>query len=273
MMYKWDAGRALELIEEEKVTVLSAAPSMLQQLLEHPRFDEFDTKSLASLGPGGSATPAKVTALMNEKIEDLYAGTGWGMTETNSIGTAFTGQAYIDNPGSAGFCHPTVEIKVYDDQAQEVARGVPGRIWIKTPTTISKYWKRPDANAESFCDGWFDTEDIGYLDENGYLYLSDRAKDLIIRGGENIYPAEVEAVLAEHPGIIEVAAFGIADDKLGEQVVVAIVPREGFTLSEDDVKAFAKENLAAFKVPYQVFIRDMPLPRNAAGKVLKNELR
>ncbi|MFT4826682.1 MAG: long-chain acyl-CoA synthetase, partial [Cryomorphaceae bacterium] len=165
------------------------------------------------------------------------------------IGAALTGQAYIENPGSAGFCHPTVKIKVYDDQACEVANGPPGRIWIKTPTAISEYWKRPDTNAENFCDGWFDTEDIGYLDENGYLYLSDRAKDLIIRGGENTYPAEVETVLTEHPAIVEVAAFGIANKKLGDQVAIAIVPGERATLSEEDAKAFAKENLAAFKVP------------------------
>lgn len=273
MMYKWDAEQALRLIESERVTILSAAPSMLQQLVESPEFDNYDTSSLSSLGAGGAATPAKVSAKMREKVKDLYPGTGWGMTETNSIGTAFTGQAFIDNPGSAGFCHPTVEIKVCDDEGNLRPVGEPGRLWIKTSTAVKEYWNRPEANADSFKDGWFDTEDIGYLDENGYLYLSDRAKDLIIRGGENIYPAEIEAALCEHPNILEVAAFGVADELLGEHVAVAVVSRAGETLLEQDVKQFAREQLAAYKVPANIFMSETPLPRNAAGKVLKHILK
>lgn len=273
MMYKWDAEQALKLIAQEKITILSAAPSMLQQLVECPAWEDYDTASLVSLGAGGAATPAKVSALMKQKVEGLYPGTGWGMTETNSIGTAFTGQAFIDNPGSAGFSHPTVQIKVCDGEGHEVTAGTPGRLWIKTATAISGYWKRPEANAESFREGWFDTEDIGYLDNNDYLFLSDRAKDMIIRGGENIYPAEIEAVFSEHPDILESAAYGLADEKHGEQVAVAIVPREGAVLTEQDIKVFAKENLAAFKVPVHVSVRDSPLPRNAAGKVVKSELK
>ncbi len=273
MMYKWDPVRALQLIERERITILSVAPSMLLQLLESPQFDRFDTSSLSSLGAGGSATPARVSALMREKVNSMYGGTGWGMTETNSIGTAFTGQAFIDNPASAGFRHATVEIRVCDEHGSELPPGTPGRLWIKTATVVSGYWNRPDANAKSFREGWFDTEDIGYFDANGYLYLSDRAKDMIIRAGENIYPAEIEAALLEHPAVHEVAAFGIADDKLGEQVAVAVVPREGESLTEDDLTRFAREHLAAFKVPYRVTIMEQPLPRNPAGKVLKNVLK
>lgn len=273
MLYKWNAEQALQVVERERVTVLSAAPSMLLQLLESPEFDQYDTSSLSSLGGGGSATPARVAELMKEKVNGLYPGTGWGMTETNSIGTAFTGQAFIDNPGSAGFCHATVEAKVCDENGSEVPAGVAGRLWIKTPTVVSEYWNRPEANAESFRDGWFDTEDIGYFDDNGYLYLSDRAKDMIIRGGENIYPAEIEAALAEHPKVQEVAAYGIGDEKLGEVVAAAVVPKAGQILSEDEIKAFAKQQLAGFKVPTTVSVQSDPLPRNAAGKVLKNVLR
>ena len=273
MMYKWDAPQALKLIEQERITILSVAPSMMLQALESPEFDQYDTSSLSSLGAGGSATPARVSALMREKVSNMYGGTGWGLTETNSIGTAFTGQAFIDNPGSAGFCHATVEVKVCDEDGNPLPTGTPGRLWIKTPTAVSGYWKRPDANAKSFRDGWFDSEDIGYFDDNGYLYLSDRAKDMIIRGGENIYPAEIEAALCGHPGVYEVAAFGIADETLGEQVAVAVVPRDGATLSEDDIKNFAKQQLAGFKVPYRVTVMAEPLPRNAAGKVLKHVLK
>lgn len=273
MMYKWDTNLALKLIEQERVTVLSAAPSMLLQLLESPEFDQHDTSSLSSLGGGGSATPAKVAALMGEKVQNMYGGTGWGMTETNSIGTAFTGQAFVDNPGSAGFRHATVEIKICDEEGTELPAGSPGNIWVKTPTVVSGYWKRPDANEKSFRDGWFDSGDIGYFDDKGYLYLSDRAKDLIIRGGENVYPAEIEAVLLEHPLVHEVAAYGVADEKLGEKIVVAAVPRPGESLTEDALMSFAREHLAAFKVPSHVIVRDEPLPRNPAGKVLKHTLK
>ena len=273
MLYKWNAEHALQLIEQERVTILSAAPSMLLQLLESPDFDRYDTSSLCSLGGGGSATPARVTSLMNDKVDGVYPGTGWGMTETNSIGTAFTGQAFIDNPRSAGFCHATVETKVCDENGNELPRGEAGRLWIKTPTVVNEYWNRPDANAESFRDGWFDTEDIGYFDENGYLYLSDRAKDMIIRGGENVYPAEIEAALAEHSAVQEVAAYGIPDETLGEVVAVSIVTKAGLELSEAEAKSFAQQQLAAFKVPAHMVIQAEPLPRNAAGKVLKNVLR
>lgn len=273
MMYKWDAVKALQLIEQERITVLSVAPSMMLQVLESPAFDDYDTSSLSSLGAGGSATPAKVSALMREKVSNMYGGTGWGLTETNSIGTAFTGKAFVDNPGSAGFCHATVEVKACDDDGQPLPAGTPGRLWIKTPTLVNGYWKRPDANAKSFRDGWFDSEDIGYFDERGYLYLSDRAKDMIIRGGENIYPAEIEAVLHEHPAVREAAAFGIADEKLGEQVAVAVVPNDGESLDEEALREFARQRLAAFKVPHRVTITSEPLPRNAAGKVLKHILK
>ena len=273
MMYKWDTLSALQLIEQERITILSAAPSMLLQLFESPEFDQHDTSSLSSLGGGGSATPAKVAVLMREKVKDMYGGTGWGMTETNSIGTAFTGQAFIDNPGSVGFCHATVELKICDQDGSELPAGRPGRIWIKTPTVISGYWRRPDANKKSFRDGWFDSEDIGYFDEKGYLYLSDRAKDMIIRGGENIYPAEIEAVLCEHPAVQEVAAFGIADEELGEKVVVVVVPKAGASLTEEALKNFASQHLAAFKMPSSLTMLENPLPRNAAGKVLKHLLK
>lgn len=273
MLYKWHAEQALQIIERERVTILSAAPSMLLQLLESPDFDRYDTSSLCGLGGGGSATPASVARLMNEKVDGLYPGTGWGMTETNSIGTAFTGQAFIDHPGSAGFCHANVEVKVCDAFGEELPIGAPGRLWIKTPTIISEYWNRPDANADSFKNGWFDSEDIGYFDDDGYLYLSDRAKDMIIRGGENIYPAEIEAALAEHPAIHEVAAYGLADEKLGERVAVTVVATNEAVIKEDDVREFARQQLAAFKVPAAISIQSEPLPRNATGKVLKNILR
>ena len=195
------------------------------------------------------------------------------MTETNAVGTAFTGSAFFDNPSSAGFPHPTVEIMVRDAQGRPLPVGEAGELWIKCATVISEYWNRPDANAKDFDGGWLNSGDVGYFDENGYLYLSDRSKDMVIRGGENIYPAEIENVLLDHPGIAEAAVFGVPDEKLGEELGAVIVPREGASLSADQVRDFAAERLAGFKVPKNIWLQSEPLPRNASSKVLKAELR
>lgn len=191
-MYKWDPERALDLIESERVTILSVAPSMLMQLLESPDFDSRDTRSLISLGAGGAATPPRVYRLIEEKLPISYAGTGWGMTETNAIGASLTGKAFLEHPGSAGFAHPT---------------------------------------------------------------------------------AEIEGVLLDHPAIEEVAAIGVADERMGEELGVVVVPRAGSNLGPDDVRAYASERLAGFKVPRYVWLREEPLPRNATSKVLKAALR
>ncbi len=273
MMFKWDAEKALELIEQERVTAASAAPAMILQLLESADFDERDTSSLSSIGAGGAATPPRAARLIEEKLPQGYPGTGWGMTETNAIGSSFTGASFKKNPGSAGHLHPTVQLSVRDEDGNELPQGEAGELWIKSPTVISEYWNRPDANAKDFKDGWFNSGDIGYLDDNGYLYLSDRAKDMVIRGGENIYPAEIEGCLHDHPDIEEVAAFGLPDEAMGEQLAVAAVPRSGSNLDVESVRAFAKENLAHFKVPHYVFLLDEALPRNPSGKVLKKDLK
>jgi acyl-CoA synthetase (AMP-forming)/AMP-acid ligase II len=273
MMYKWDAEQALRLVEAERITILSAAPSMLLQLLECPTFDQADTSSLSMLGGGGAATPPRAARLMDEKVPDNYPGTGWGLTETNAIGTAFTGAPFKNKPGSAGFPHPTVEIQVRDEAGHQLAADEAGELWIKSPTLVKEYWNRPDANAKDFRDGWFNSGDIGYFDADGYLFLSDRAKDMVIRGGENIYPAEIEGVIFDHPEVEEVAAFGIPDEKLGEQLAVAVVPRAGSSLDADAIRSFAAEHLARFKVPHYVWLQAEPLPRNAAGKVLKKDLK
>ena len=273
MVYKWDPERALELIESERVTILSVAPSMLMQLLESPAFESTDTGSLFSLGSAGAATPARVHRLLEEKLPVNYSGTGWGMTETNAIGSAFTGKAFVEHPGSAGFAHPTAEISPRDPEGRPLPPGEVGELWIKTPSLISEYWNRPDANAADFRDGWFNSGDIGYFDEAGYLYLSDRAKDMVIRGGENIYPAEIESVLLDHPAVEEVAAIGVPDERMGEELGAVIVPRAGEEPDADAIRAFAGERLAGFKVPRYVWIQPEPLPRNASGKVLKAALR
>ena len=273
MMYRWDAEQALRLVESERITVVSAAPAMLLQLLESEDFDRRDTSSLFSVGAGGAATPPRTSRLIYEKLPESYSGTGWGMTETNAIGTSFTGNPHKHKLGSAGFQHPTVEIEVRAPEGGVLPQGEPGELWIKSATLISEYWNRPDATAKDFRDGWFNSGDIGYFDEESYLFISDRAKDMVIRGGENIYPAEIEGVLHDCPKIEEAAAFGIADEQWGEQLAVVVVARAGAQLSAEDVREFAARKLARFKVPHYVFLHGQPLPRSASGKVLKKDLK
>ena len=265
--------RVLRLVESERITVVSAAPAMLLQLLESEDFDRRDTSSLFSVGAGGAATPPRTSRLIYEKLPESYSGTGWGMTETNAIGTSFTGNPHKHKPGSAGFQHPTVEIEVRAPEGGVLPQGEPGELWIKSATLISEYWNRPDATAKDFRDGWFNSGDIGYFDEESYLFISDRAKDMVIRGGENIYPAEIEGVLHDCPEIEEAAAFGIADEQWGEQLAVVVVARAGAQLSAEDVREFAARKLARFKVPHYVFLHGQPLPRSASGKVLKKDLK
>lgn len=273
MMHKWDVDRALDYIEQERVTAVAAAPSMMLDLLESPRFHEVDTSSLFSLGIGGAATPPRVAQLMRERLPQNFSGTGWGMTETNAQGTSMSGEAFHAKPGCAGFLHPVVDLRVCDEQGMEQPQGQAGEIWVRSPTNVREYWNRPEANAMEFSNGWLKTGDIGYLDDEGFLYLADRAKDLIIRGGENIYPIEVENVLLQHPAAREVAVLGLPHERWGEEVVAVVHLRAGEHLSEDALIAFARTRLAAYKVPSRVVISAAPLPRNATNKVLKRELR
>ncbi|NND67837.1 MAG: acyl--CoA ligase [Halioglobus sp.] len=271
MMYKWDVDKALDYVEQERVTTIAAAPSMILDLLESPRFGEADTDSLFSLGIGGAATPPKVGKLLARKLPQNFSGTGYGMTETNAQGASFTGKAWGAKPGSSGYPHPIAQFRICDEHGDELAQGETGEIWIRSCTNVREYWNRPEANAQEFRDGWFKTGDVGYFDEDGFIYLADRAKDMIIRGGENIYPIEIENQLIEHEAVKEVAVIGLPDERMGEEVC-AVIHLHG-TLSEEELLAFAKDNLASFKVPSRVIFTDQPLPRNAANKVLKPLLR
>ena len=271
MMYKWDVDKALDYVEQERVTAIGAAPVMILDLLESPRFSEADTDSLFSLGVGGAATPPKIGKLLAEKLPQNFSGTGYGMTESNAQGASFTGKAWGFKPGSSGYPHPIAQFRVCNEHGDELPQGETGEIWLRSCTNVREYWNRPEANAEDFHDGWFKTGDNGYFDEDGFIFLSDRAKDMIIRGGENIYPVEIENELIEHEAVKELAVIGLPHERLGEEVC-AVVHLHG-TLSEVELLAFAKERLAGFKVPSKVIFTDQPLPRNAANKVLKPLLR
>ncbi len=273
MMYKWDVDRALRYIEEERITSIAAAPSMVLDLLESPAFDKADTSSLFSIGIGGAATPARLSGLIHAKMPQNFSGTGWGMTETNAQGTSLTGAAFGAKPRSAGPPHPVVEITICDEEGAELPAGETGEIWVRSPCNIREYWHRPEANTTEFRDGWLRTGDIGFLDEDGFLYLADRAKDMIIRGGENIYPAEIENHLLALPQVREVAVIGLPHERLGEEVGVILHLHEGQTLEEQARLEYARSHLAAYKVPSRVFFTEQAFPRTATNKVLKAELK
>ncbi|MCP5132003.1 MAG: acyl--CoA ligase [Pseudomonadales bacterium] len=273
MMYKWDVDKALEYIEKERITTVFAAPSMLLDLLEAPQFGQTDTRSLFSLGIGGAATPPKLSKLLYEKLPQNYSGTGWGMTETNAQGTSLTGEAFHLKSDSAGFPHPIVDIRICDEKGNILPPTDSGEIWVRSCTNIREYWHRPEVNAAEIRDGWLKTGDIGYLDGDGFLFLADRAKDMIIRGGENIFPIEIENQLLELEGIKEVAAIGLPNERLGEEVAVVVHLHPHTSLGMEQVVDYAKSKLAAYKVPTQVFFSEEPLPRNASNKILKAELK
>ena len=273
MMYKWDVDQALEAIEQERITAIAAAPSMVLDLLESPGFDRADTSSLFSIGVGGAATPRRARELIEAKMPTNFSGTGWGMTETNAQGASLTGKAFGARPGSAGLPHPIVDIRICDEGGEEATAGETGEIWVRSVCNIREYWHRPEANATDFRDGWLKTGDIGYLDVDGYLYLADRAKDMIIRGGENIYPAEIENLLLGLPEIREVAALGVPHERWGEEVAVIVRLHEAGGLDEEGLLEYARAHLAAYKVPARVVFSSEPFPRTATNKVLKAKLR
>ncbi len=273
MMYKWDVDQALHYIEQERVTTIAAAPAMLLDLLEAPGFDQVDTSSLFSLGIGGAATPPRVKKLLGDKLPQNFSGTGWGMTETNAQGASLTGRAFFAKAGCSGFPHPIVDIRICDEEGEAIPEGASGEIWVRSCANIREYWNRPEANAEEFRDGWLKTGDIGYLDDEGFLFLADRAKDMIIRGGENIYPIEIENELLEHEAVKEVAAIGLPHERLGEEVAVVVHLHPGASLDEQGLVDFCRSRLASYKVPSHVFFSESALPRNATNKILKRELK
>ena len=189
------------------------------------------------------------------------------------MGTSFAGAAYLGNSTSAGLPHPISDIRILDDEQNEAPQGDPGNIWIKVITHFTEYWQRPEATTETLHEGWLTSGDIGYFDEDGFLYISDRAKDMIIRGGENIYCAEIEHQALEHPSVMEAAAFGVPHDTLGEELAITLWAIPGEHIDIDVMRAYLGEHLAAFKVPSTILVSVESLPKNASGKVLKRQIR
>ncbi|MCR9106764.1 MAG: AMP-binding protein [Gammaproteobacteria bacterium] len=274
IMHKWDAEDALRLIEEEKITWFNGVPTMSAELQAAAETTERDISSLTEIMAGGAARPPEQVRKITGTFKKSAPGIGYGLTETNALGTVNAGAFYIARPSSAGRPVPAVtEFKVIDEQGRSLPQGERGELCIKSTANILGYWNKPEATAEAFIDGWFHTGDVGYIDEDGFVYIVDRIKEIIIRGGENISCIEVEAAIYSHPDVYEAAVFGLPDERLGEIVGAVVVPRDGTTLDAETLRAFLKEHLAAFKIPAHIFIRAEQLPRIASGKIFKRQLK
>jgi long-chain acyl-CoA synthetase len=274
IMYKWDAGKALPIIEEERITNFVGVPTQSWDLVNHPDFEKYDTTSLKAVGGGGAPAPAALVDKVAKSIKKGGPQLGYGMTETNAFGPGNLGKFYLERPTSTGRAIRPMGVAVWDPATKEVLGvGEYGEIMMSGPMLIRGYWNRPDATAETIENGWLHTGDGGYIDEDGFLFIKDRIKDMILRGGENVFCSEVEGSIYEHPAIHEAAVFGVPHERLGEEVAVAIKVRDGETLTAEDLWKFLDGKISSFKVPNHVVIMNEELPRNAAGKFLKTSLR
>jgi len=275
LTYKWDPARALELIERERVTNFSGVPTMSRELLAHPDWSRRDTSSLLGMGGGGAALQPDLVEKIDKSLSKGVPSTGYGLTETHGIVTANSARFFLAKPASCGPVMPTLEKKLVDEAGQDLEPGpdVVGQLCVRGPVVIKGYLNRPEATADAIRDGWFNTGDIARVDEDGFVYIVDRAKDMVLRGGENVYCSEVETAMYTHPDVAECAVFGIPDERLGEEVAAAVVPAPGSSLDEATLREHLAARIARHKIPARMWFLDEPLPRNANGKFVKRELK
>jgi long-chain acyl-CoA synthetase len=273
LMYKWDALEALKLIEREKITSAGGVPVMARELISHPDFARYDTSSLMTVGGGGAPLQPDLVKRIDAEVATARPNTGYGMTETCGIITAVSGDFFVDRPASVGPAMPTFEVKCVDDDGNTLPEGEVGELWVRGASVIKGYLNRPEATAESITDGWLHTGDVARIDADGFIFIVDRKKDMVLRGGENVYCAEVEAAVHHHPAVAECCVFGVPDPRLGEDVAAAVVLRDGYHLTAEALRAHCADHLARHKIPRNIWFLTEPLPRNANGKFLKRELR
>lgn len=273
LMHKWNPERFLELVEQERVNSTTGVPAMVWQVLESPDFARRDLSSLDSYGYGGAAIAPELTLRFAELFPWFMPGQGYGATETSSVSIGNSAEDYLRHPDSVGLPVPVCDVKVVDANGRALPVGEAGELWIRGPNVVAGYWNNPQATAQSFTDGWYHTGDICRIDTEGFVYLLDRQKDMLIRGGENVYCVEIEDVLVAHPAVIDAAVVGLPDRILGEEVGAVVQLRPGSSVSEAELKAHAARLLAPFKVPVRIAVRAEEFPRNASGKTLKPVLR
>ena len=270
-MHKWDPEQAADLIERERITSVVAPAAMTGDLVRVARESGRDLASLMSVGGGGAPRAPEQVRQIDAVFAQAMPATGWGMTETNAIGSGIGGEEYLKRPASSGRCSAVMELRIVDDHGRTLPAGERGELLVRGTGMFSGYWNRPELNATVFDDGWFRTGDVAYLDDEGYLFIVDRIKDLIIRGGENIGCGQVEAALLMHPDVHEVAVYAVPDERLGEEVGATV--HCAASLEPEALRAFVAAHLARFEVPRYILTSDGPLPRTASGKILKRQLR
>jgi long-chain acyl-CoA synthetase len=274
MMYKWDPVRAFELIERERVTMAGGVPTIAWQLIEHPLREKYDLSSLQAVSYGGAPSAPELVRKIKETFPKSAPGNGWGMTETSASVCGNSAEDYVNRPDSCGPAVPVSDLKVMTIEGdRELPIGEVGELWARGPQVVREYWNRPEATAQTFVDGWVKTGDLARIDEEGFCFIIDRAKDMLIRGGENIYCIEVENVLYDHPAVMDAAVVGIPHRTLGEEPGAVVTLKPGAEATEQELRAFVAERLASFKVPVKVLFWHETLPRNANGKIMKNELK
>ncbi|HEY1828761.1 MAG TPA: class I adenylate-forming enzyme family protein, partial [Acidimicrobiales bacterium] len=281
MMHHFDPDRALELIERERIGTFGGVPAMVMQVLDSPNFSKYDTSSVRGVSYGGAPAPPELVKRIRAAWPIGQPSQGYGLTETSSITSMNSGGDYVAKPDSVGPPVPVTDVALVpegyegDEPDDSIARGsgVRGELWVKGPQVVRGYWHRPEETAQTFSKGWLHTGDVALLDEENFIYIVDRAKDVIIRGGENVYSVQVEAALFEHPAVADCAVIGVPEPTLGEEVGAIIVLRPGFKVAADELAQHVRSRLAGFMVPTHFWFREEPLPRNPAGKVLKRELR
>jgi len=272
-MRKWDPVQAMEIIQREKVNLTGGVPTIAWQLLEHPERDKYDLSSIEAIAYGGAPSAPELVKRIYTEFGAL-PGNGWGMTETMATVTSHSSEDYLNRPTSAGPPVPVAQLKIMDaDGKAELPAGEVGELWAKGPMIVKGYWNKPEDTAACFVDGWVRTGDLAKLDEEGFLFIVDRAKDIIIRGGENIYSSEVEDVLYAHPAVTDAALIGIPHRTLGEEPAAVVHLAPGTHATEAELQQWVRDRIAGFKVPVAIRFVQETLPRNANGKILKKDLK
>ena len=273
LMRKWEPEQAMELIARERVTATGGVPTIAWQLVEHPARANYDLSSLQAIAYGGAPAAPELVSRIKEVFPLAVAGNAWGMTETSGTFTGHSSEDYAHRPESCGPASPVGQLKIMStDGTRELEIDEVGELWVRGPQVIKGYWNAPEATAETFVNGWLKTGDLARIDEEGFCYVVDRTKDMLIRGGENIYCVQVESVLYSHPEVIDAALVGLVHKTLGEEPGAVVHLRAGAAVTEAELREFVAERLAPYQVPVRIVFWPEPLPRNAGGKVLKRAL-
>jgi long-chain acyl-CoA synthetase len=273
LMRRWDTEEAMALIERERVTSAGGVPTLAWQLVEHPARTKYDLSSLETMSYGGAPAASDLVRRIKAVFPKAAPGVGWGMTETTSTFTSQFAEEYINRPESCGPAWPVCDMRIVGDDGEILPVGQVGELVVAGPNIVAEYWNKPQATAEAIRDGWLKTGDLARMDAEGFLTIVDRKKDMLIRGGENIYCVEVENALCLHPSVVDAAVIGIPHRTLGEEPGAVITLGPGHQVSEQELKAFASQHIAAFKVPVRIVFSPTMLPRNPNGKILKRDLK